>query len=223
MKSARYKFFLENERGAVSVVEAALVYPVVILTVTSLIYLGIYISETAFLNDKARMTAVMVAKNISFTGLDELGDVYDGYDFIDGKISIAQINRAYEDNRPYRYLTGTEVDGGFADNAEKYAAGLVSRAVGTECTVDVKRNIFSREVTVEIEKKVSMPSVFEYIGLNRVHTIHASSSAVTSDPAEFVRNTDITMNISEKLGINEKLSQVRDRIGEFLKKFKAGS
>ena len=55
----------------------------------------------------------------------------------------------------------------------------------------------------------------------------ATASAVTSDPAEFVRNTDLVMEaatvIGNKTGINGKLSGIRDRISETLGKLKAGS
>ena len=56
-------------------IEAAFVYPVVILAAAALIYLGIYVFEISYLDSRAKATAVMAAKTISFTGYDELGDI----------------------------------------------------------------------------------------------------------------------------------------------------
>ena len=45
-------------------IEAAFVYPVVILAAAALIYLGIYVFEISYLDSRAKATGVMAAKTI---------------------------------------------------------------------------------------------------------------------------------------------------------------
>ena len=61
-----------------------------------------------------------------------------------------------------------------------------------------------------------MPQIFEMIGLNDKYLITATEMSITSDPAEFVRNTDITANVTgylaEKFKLGEKFSALREKI-----------
>lgn len=220
----RYKTFLKDEKGTAVLVEAAFIYPVVITIVITLIYMGIYAYETAVLEERAREEAVMTARSISFVGYDELGDIYSGYDFIknSGEPGLSEISRAYRKNSPYRYLTCKKADSEFAVSAEKYAENLVLPAVYTDSMVYVRRHILNREIKAEIEKRVSMPKVLEYAGVNRNHTIYVAASALTYDPAEFIRNTDITYDtvkiVSDKTGLTEKINNIKDKIKEFISK-----
>ena len=49
--------FLGNERGSVQVIEAALVYPLVILSTAALLYFGMYVFESSLLSDRANADA----------------------------------------------------------------------------------------------------------------------------------------------------------------------
>jgi hypothetical protein len=215
-----FKKFFKDEGGAVQLTEAALVYPVVMMAVILFIYIGIYVFETAYLYDMAKMTAVTAAKTISFAGYDELGDIYSVYDFItDGSFpEKEQVNNAYKDNRPYRYIINDTVDSRFSEAAEKYAEGLIYQAHDVQCNIDVRQHMFSREVKVNIEKSVSFPGFFRMFGIGNEQVISVCASAFTSDPAEFVRNTDIAVNT----GIDEKLSGIREKVTAFIEKLKTG-
>lgn len=220
--------FLRDERGAASVIEAAFIYPVTVLVVAALIFMGIYVFEAVFLDVRAQMTADMAAKNISFSGYDELGDTFSVYDFLDDGIAPgkSRVNKAYEDRKPYRYFTKTDVDGRYKEEAEKYAGGLFF-AANTECSVEVNRHMFGRQVTVTMSENIRMPGFFRIIGLREDYQLSVSSSALTSDSAEFIRNTDLAVDtaefISEKTGAKEKFSDMREKISEFLGNLKAGS
>lgn len=216
-----YKYirnFFRNESGAVSVIEAALVYPVVILTVAVMLYIGIYIYETALLKDKAENTAVQAAKSISFAGYNELtGDKDDTSE----KISVSKINRAYEENKPYRYIVKGNVSDKFSNDASDYASGLILSSDSVNCDIEVKRHLLNREVKVTINKNIAMPQMFSFLRMDSEYGIHVCASALTSDPAEFIRNTDFTVNtvtyLSDRFHINEKLQPLREKITELLR------
>lgn len=215
--------FFRDERGAVSVIEAALIYPVVILTVAVTLYIGIYIYETALLKDKAEITAVQAAKSISFAGYDELTGEKDS---ISDELLPGQVNSAYEDNKPYRYIVKGEVSGQFSKNASDYASGLIISSDSVECDIEIKRHLLNREVNVTIRKNISMPQLFSILGMNSQYGIHVSASALTADPAEFIRNTDFTVNtvtyLTERFHVTEKLAPMREKITGLLRRFGIG-
>jgi len=220
---------LKDEKGSVQVIEAALVYPVVIFTVVTLIYMGMYIFDASLLNDRARMAAVTAAKTVTFTGYDELGDVYSSLE-LDPKAPApdrAHVDKYYSESSPYRYFVNGKADDRFAAKVCDYASDGLFRGTGVTCTVDVRRKLFDREVVVTVEKNVSLPGILRLSGVRTGRKMTATASAVTSDPAEFVRNTDLAMDaasfIGNKTGINGKLAGVRTRISEALGKLKAGS
>ena len=221
--------FFRSEKGAVSVIEAALVYPVVIFTVVTLIYMGMYIYDVSLLNDRARTAAVTAAKTVTFTGYDELGDVYSSLE-LDPKAPApdrAHVDKYYSESSPYRYFVNGKADDKFAAKVCDYASGGMFRGSGVTCTVDVKRKLFDREVVVTVEKNVTLPGILRLSGVKTGRKMTATASAVTSDPAEFVRNTDLVMEaatvIGNKTGISGKVSAMRGRISETLGKLKAGS
>ena len=225
----RFKRFLKEQRGSVQVIEAAFVYPVVILAAAALIYLGIYVFEISYLDSRANATAVMAAKTISFTGYDELGDIYTGFGLNPGddKPGREQVRKAYEKNSPYRYLGAGEADERFSEMTGGYASGLLFASADTDCSIDVSRKMFGREVEVKIRKRIALPSVLGLAGADCFRTIEFSATAETSDPAEFIRNTDLVMGtakeIAEATGADEKISDIKKKITGALKKLKAGN
>lgn len=223
-KLTRFKEFIREEKGAVSVIEAAAVYPVVILGVAALIYMGMFVFEVSYLDARAEKAAAAVAKTISFTGYDELGDIYtdSGLRREDSKPDRACVEKACASNRAYRYLVNGEADERFVSGIAEYSSGLLFSPGDITCSIEVERRLFDRQVNVTVEKGIRMPGVLRSIGIASHRRIRVCASAVSEDPAEFVRNTDLVLNAAElagrKTGVSEKLSVVRRRISEILEK-----
>ncbi|MBE6841920.1 MAG: hypothetical protein E7510_03700 [Ruminococcus sp.] len=208
--------FFKDEKGAALLVEAAFIYPIVIIVVVFMIYLGMFVYESAVIHDMAATTSMMAAKSVSFPGYDELGDfcIKGGDD--DTEITVGMVNKAYEDMKPYRYIVTGKVDKVFEENLTGRTKDILLKTEEIDCSIDVDRHLLSRRITVKLEKEVSMPQIFEMIGLNDKYLITATEMSITSDPAEFVRNTDITANVTgylaEKFKLGEKFSALREKI-----------
>lgn len=216
--------FFRSQKGAVSVVEAALVYPVVIISCIALIYAGIFMYESAVLESRAASVAVLTAKNISFSGLEKLAD--DGYSErmkFENDISRGKVRRAYRDNAPYRYLITSEISSETEKKAIRYAADTILPAYSEKCRIDVIPNFLSREVRVRISRKVMLPHLFEIIGVEDSRSVGVSARALVSDPAEFLRNTDIAFDtagyISERFGLDKKKDLLMEKIKTALERF----
>ena len=220
--------FLGNERGSVQVIEAALVYPLVILSTAALLYFGMYVFESSLLSDRANAVAVTASKTVVFTGYGELGDIYTrpGLRTDDEKPDRKRVDKYYAGQSPYRYLKKGTADERFEQMISAYASDGFFTGTGVTCTVDVKRRIFDREVVVTVEKDIRMPGVLKALGAPENRKMTVTASAVTSDPAEFVRNTDLTLEavnvFGEKTGLSSKLSGIRSRINGILGKMGAG-
>lgn len=216
--------FFRSQKGAVSVVEAALVYPVVIISCIALIYAGIFMYESAVLESRAASVAVLTAKNISFSGLEKLAD--DGYSDsmkFENDISGGKVRRAYRDNAPYRYLVASEISSETEKKAIRYAADTILPAYAEKCKIEVVPHLLSREVSVKISRRVVLPHLFHIIGIDESRKVGASSRAIVSDPAEFLRNTDIAFDtagyISERFGLDKKKDLLMEKIKSALERF----
>lgn len=213
------KFFKE-EKGAALLVEAAFVYPVVIIVVVFMLYMGMYMYESAVIHDMAATTSMMASKSISFPGYDELGGSYVLGVGSEGEITVGTVKKAYEDMSPYRYIVKGKVNNLFNEGLIAQTENILLKEEDIKCNIDVKRHLLSRRITVKLEKQVSMPQFFDIIGIADSYKITATETSITSDPAEFVRNTDITANamgyLADKLKLGEKLSALREKINGVL-------
>lgn len=224
----KYDKFIKNERGAVQIIEAAFVYPIVVTAAAAMIYLGMYVFETALLNDRAEEAADMAARTLVFAGLDELGDIYEnlGFSCDEDLPDRKAVEKAYDRSEPYRYFVSGQADERFAEAVNEYASGMLFPTSDVKCSIEVKRRMFDREVEVKAEKYISLPGVLSLCGINNRMKITASADSVTSDPAEFIRNTDLAVRsadmLAEKTGVSGKITDIGSRISDILGKLKAG-
>lgn len=213
-----------SQKGAVSVIEAALVYPVVIISCIALVYAGIFMYESAVLESRAASVAVLTAKNISFSGLDELSDNKraDALKF-ENDISREKVRSAYRDNAPYRYIFSSEISADAERRARRYAADTILPAYAEKCSIEVKPHLMNREVRVRISRKVLLPQIFSVIGLPDIRSVGVKAYALTSDPSEFLRNTDIAFDaagyFAEEFGLDKKKDALMEKINNALERF----
>lgn len=206
--------FIKDEKGAASVVEAAFIYPVIIISVIFLIYAGVYSLESVLLQSKADSVAMAASRSISFPGYSELR----GEDILsfEDKPSVAAVRKSYEKLQPYRYLSKGKTDSRFSSVVSEYASGLFFNSSDIKCTVKAENHILNSRINVTVEKCITMPQLFDFIGFEQRSIIKAYSSSVVSDPAEFVRNTDLTAMAAEyidgKYQISDKLSEFRSKL-----------
>jgi hypothetical protein len=215
-----FKKLLKDESGAVQLTEAAFVYPVIMIAAVLMVYAGIYAFETAYLSSKAHSAAVMAAGNISFAGTGKLTGA--AWTEPEAMPSAAQVNAAYEESSPYRYILPPSVDPGFVQDAEEYAGTLIIPSEDVRCSIDTIQHLYGCEVVVTIEKELPSLRVGGLLGIGGEHTLKVQRSAFTSDPAELVRNTDLIIGIADKCGTGEKLESVKKKISEFTEKIKTG-
>lgn len=146
-------------------VEAVIVFPIVLLTVFALIYLGLFkLQEMAMLYQVQRV-AHQGAHVLASPGYHELGD-YSGkqIDFLTDPEDVDRYYKAYHENIPvlyrefsgYRAWTGTGELQGFMD---RVAGSTLILAGGSyaDNTVTIRRGLFSTKIKAEVTFQFPTP------------------------------------------------------------------
>lgn len=218
---------MEKEKGAV-MVEAVIVFPIVLLTVFALIYLGLFkLQEMAMLYQVQRV-AHQGAHVLANPGYQELGD-YTAKP-IDFSSAPADVNNYYKAAHRdllvlYRELAGygawTSRDE-LQDFMDTVAVSTLLLAGGAyaDNTVSIDRGLFSTRIMAEVTFRFPTPGVMRYFGYPDSLAFKQSAEAVALDPATFVRMVDLAGDaltiVSEKLGIQEDLEKIMNGIRKYV-------
>ncbi|MDY4112425.1 MAG: TadE family protein [Roseburia sp.] len=189
---------LNDESGAVQVVEAALVYPIVIFVVILFIFLGNLFYQ------QAKIDAIAVR------GAEYLARMY-SHPLLRG--STLPTNSTQVDVQPYRYLFGSsEAEA----QAKEYVSELLNSTgsgmfsgMETNATIKtckIKNYVVYQTACIEIEYSIDLAPIKLLGGIS---LFRCSSATVTAadDPAEFIRNIDMIMDYSDQLGLTKAIKE----------------
>lgn len=102
------KKFIEefrSEKGAASVLEATIVFPLVFLVVVFLVFLGFTYAQQGLLQYNASRLASYIAKTIQYPGYDKIEEPF--FDRTEIRVlTLEEFDAAMKQNDPYRYLKG---------------------------------------------------------------------------------------------------------------------
>lgn len=208
-------------------VEAVIVFPIVLLTVFTLIYLGLFkLQEMAMLYQVQRV-AHQGAHVLASPGYSELGDyTRKQIDFLTDPEDVNEYYEAfhsdigvlYREIFGYRSWTGEEELQGFMDQVAKSTLILAGGSYA-ENTVTINRGLFATKIKAEVTFQFSTPGVMRFFGYSDSLSYKQSATAMAMDPAGFVRIVDLAGDAitvaSEKLGIKGDLEQIMNGIREY--------
>lgn len=228
---------LRTESGSVQVVELTLIFPFVLLVLAFLIFTGSYILQGVFMYDEAQRIAVIAARESSIPGYEKFyGQGCSGitakadFNWTDGySPAKGVINAIMKIHDPYRYIGNGFLSSDNKNDLEDAAKRLVAGSTfvaGSDisCTVETSNNIISHTIKVNVVKKVELPGYLKPLGLFSSADLSVTAIAVVGDPGEFIRNTDIAIDLGDYLwndlkfgNDNQTMSQ---RVSIFTQKFK---
>lgn len=196
---------IKSEHGAVEIIEAALVFPIVIFVVIILIFYG------NMLYQQSKMDAIAVR------GAEYLAVMYTNPILREDEIPK---NSTEVDARPYRYILGDEKA---EAEAKKYVMKLLE-ATGTGFFKDMEMNgriktcriknyVVYQTACVEIEYTIKLLPIKLLDGVEVFKCSNATVTAAT-DPAEFIRNVDMILDYSEEFGLTDKIRSMVDAFKE---------
>lgn len=193
----KWKKKRNEEKGAVEIVEAALVFPIVIFVVILLIFVG------NLLYQQAKIDAIAVR------GAEYLAAVYTNP--LLAKDSLPTDTRDV-DVKPYRYLSsGAEAEklakeyiNKLEQNTDKgYFSGMETQGFRI-VTCDIKNYVFYQTAEVQLEYSIQLLPMKLLRGVTLFRCSNATVTAA-SDSAEFIRNVDMIMDYSESFGLTDKI------------------
>lgn len=209
-------------------VEAVIVFPIVLLTVFALIYLGLFkLQEMAMLYQVQRV-AHQGAHVLAHPGYKELGDyTQKPVDFSSDPADVNAYYKAAHDNLLvlYREIAGYGAwtsQGELQSFMDEVAESTLILAGGdfADNTVTIKRGLFSTQIMAEVTFSFPTPGIMRFFDYPDSLAFKQSATAVAMDPANFVRMVDLAGDaltvVSEKLGIADDIGKIMSGIRKYV-------
>ncbi len=214
--------FFKEERGAATIVEATIVFPVMIFTVIFMLLLG---------NAYFQMSKIdsFVAK-YAIDGAAACTDPF-YYDVVKTGADGESYNVPYKNNdiQPYRYIlhTGGNISEVREDMKSKIESAISDCGffMGMEphvslCNVEYKSNFFYSTFIAEVHYEVTIP--IRLLGESDFKILDGKARAEVpvNDPADFILNTDMVIDYIEASEVGSaiigKLTDAMGKVREFL-------
>ena len=203
---------LINDSRGDAVVEAAILFPIMIMIFAALVLLAIYLPARGALQRATQYAATALATASGDTWL-VFDDESMAYGWVDSKKDLENV-----------YVSLFTGMGDVQGKAEKIVTEIEGRSLSSkegrlevECWV-VNRIVY-KEVIVTATREFTVMEGLSFIGFPQTIAITATSTAVVQNGDEFVRNMDIAVDFTgfvvDKLnlgGITEAFEKVDDKI-----------
>jgi len=204
---------IKDENGD-AVVEATILFPVMIMIFAALVVLSAFLPTRAALQRATQYTATVLATERSDTWLfydlnsmnfywerdiKRLGSVYAHLLSNTGDISVRAEKIVKDSDRRFVSLKEGEffVESTFRDN------------------------ILAKEIAVTATRRLSSPVNLSFIGFPEVIDITVTSATTVQDGDEFLRNVDLITDFSDYIAKKFGFSNAGDAIGSLGSRFKA--
>lgn len=217
---------IRNQTGAALVVEAVVIYPLVILCLFFLIYMGLIIMQSSVLCSTAQKMALIAAREVAYPGyLSLAGDSAFATTGVEMDTS-STIKLEFETNNvkveAYRYWSKDPLSNSAKDKIVSLISDSKNGIVKAQSLLDMGKvdakvtcsnYAVTQFVTVTIEQELMDNEVFRFFGIENPK-IAARAVATVNDSDEFVRDIDLVIDATEwlasKLGID--LADLRSKI-----------
>lgn len=205
------KSFWRDTGGDALVVEAAILFPILIMIFAALVLVSMYLPQRAILQEAAQVAAVTIAT--------ERSDTWVGFDDSATYVRKSSLPNVYV-AAVQNVFFNQSIDEAKAESIASIFAskGFISAAGSIVVDYQVVNYIIYQEVAVTVTQTIPMPVDLSFIGFPRTITLTQEASAVIQNGDEFVRNIDIAKDmviwLDKKLGISDSLSGALGKIGE---------
>lgn len=196
---------------AYAVVEATILFPIIMMIFAGLVLLAMYLPTRAVLQRATQYAATALATEQSDTWLQFDADDME-YFWIGSKSRLPNV---------YVALVGSFFKGDTAQKAETIVTkaentGLVHRAGELTVDCEIHNYVIYKEIVVTATRTIPMPVDLSFVQFPTEIPITVTSTAVVQNGDEFVRNIDIAADFITYL--DEKYNLRFDKISEYINK-----
>lgn len=204
-----------DERGD-AVVEATILFPIIVMIFAGLVLLSMYLPTRAALQQATQYAATAIATERSDTWLRHDPDTLTYY-WENDKRQLGSVYGAL-----IGALVGNDRDD--ADNAEQTVINMDKKGViqpPGELTVEygVVNYIIYKEIVVTATRTIPSPVDLSFVGFPSEIPVTVTSTAVVQNGDEFVRNMDLARDLTEFLAEKYNLTEMFDSISALGEKF----
>ena len=197
-------------------IEAAILFPVMIMIFAALVLLAAYLPSRAALQRATQYAATAIATECSDTWLSFNNSTMT-FHWESNKNNLQNVYAAMFSANSDMEQRGEEI----TLNIEKQGISAKAGALDVKCKI---MNWFLyKEVVVTAQRVFTVPIKLSFIGFPEVITITVTSRAVVQNGDEFVRNMDLAVEFAqfvvEKLGLNgitEAIDSVKGKAASLL-------
>lgn len=205
-----------KDNSGVVIVEATIVFPVILFAILMLLYMGNVYYQQAKLNAIVDVAAVKGAAYCADPMLDDIE-------------SIGSVPTKYNDIQPYRYLFSvSDVE----SKMQKYVKEQYSSAgdgffgsmapVSISSSAKFNNSVIMYSFTVEATYDIKVPFRFMGTEAPTILSLSAKATAPVNDNGEFINNIDMALDYYESSGLSKKVSSAMDKIKGAFDKFGKG-
>lgn len=204
--------FIRDQRGD-AVVEATVLFPIIILICAALVLLSIYLPMRAAMQRSTQLAATAIATQRSDTWLRFDPDTL-AYEWLEDRSQLSNV---------YASLIGA-LEGGKgdeADAAEQAVMNMENKNIqkpSAHLTVEygVVNYIVYKEIVVTARRTIPLPISLGLFGIPDTVDLAVTSTAVVQNGDEFIRNMDLAVDVMDDLfDLKETFSGLRTICGKF--------
>lgn len=210
---------IKNEYGAVQIVEATFIFPIMFIILFFLIYMGNAFFIKAQVEGMVETRAIQGAGYCADPMLQTIKDN-------NGTVpSLKNIK-----TEPYRYIFGgmdsienkiaSEVQNDMEGNAVSFFKNMKPSLKMPKSDI-AKFNNYVVYSTFSVEVKYELKFPIKLLGADSptVMTINSRAEVPVNDTAEFIRNTDMVVDLLYRTKIGRSISDIFGKINDFISSF----
>ena len=212
------KSCIKDEEGAVAIVEATIVFPIMFIILFFLVFMGNAYYVKAQVESVVEKNAIYGANLCSDPVLEKVKE----------KNHIPSLSNI--DIKPYRYIFGgmsevekkirENVTNELTGNTSTFFKGMQPQLIGSSKKIALFNNyVVYSTFSVEVKYRISFPIRFLGDRTPTVMELTSRAEIPVNDAPEFIRNTDMVIDLMHDTKVGKKISDLFAKINDFLSKF----
>lgn len=210
---------IKNEYGAVQIVEATFIFPIMFIILFFLIYMG----NAFFIKSQVEgMVETRAIQGAGYCADPMLQTIKDNNGTVPSLKNIK--------TEPYRYIFGgmdsienkiaSEVQNDIEGNAVSFFKNMKPSLKMPKSDI-AKFNNYVVYSTFSVEVKYELKFPIKLLGADSptVMTINSRAEVPVNDTAEFIRNTDMVVDLLYRTKIGRSISDIFGKINDFISSF----
>ena len=213
-----------NKSSGSAIIEYTIVFPLVLLVFFALFYAGFVLRQRAVLDSAVNRGVIYGARLLGDPQYETIvSGVGAGGDALDCENANFNFNSQF-DIEPYRYVfdfRGTQEKAKVKAMTEEIIKSNSFLTGNNEPTVECeyKNYVFYQEITVKAKQEFPLPEILKLVGVEDKLTLESIAVQSVTDPDEFIRNVDLTIDVIGKIfgkTPTDAIKGVVDKINTFI-------